>query len=51
MNSCSEENYIGKKLSDDGIPANSSEYCEHNNWGVFGFDGRNLHLESILGAD
>ena len=51
MNSYSNKNYKSKKISDDDIPENSSEYCEHDFWWVFRFDGKKLYLETISGAD
>jgi len=50
MNMNSNRSYQSKILSEDGIPENSSEICEHNLWWIFKFDGRKLHLESISGA-
>jgi len=51
MNMNSNRNYKSKTLSEDDIPENSSEICEHNFWWIFKFDGNKLHLESISGAD
>lgn len=51
MNMNSNRNYQSKTLSEDDIPENSSEICEHNFWWIFKFDGNKLHLESISGAD
>lgn len=45
----SNKNYKSKKSEDD-IPENSSEICEHNFWWVFKFDGKQLYLENISGA-
>jgi hypothetical protein len=51
MDMNSNQNYKSKKASEDDIPENSSEICEHNFWWVFKFDGRKLHLVKISGAD
>jgi len=52
MNMNSNSNYkSSKKLSEDDIPENSSEYCEHDFWWLFKFDGKQLYLENISGAD
>ena len=51
MNMNSNRNYQSKTISEEEIPANSSEICEHNFWWIFKFDGNKLHLESISGAD
>ena len=52
MNMKSNTNYkSNKKLSEDDIPENSSENCEHDFWWVFKFDGKKLHLQNISGAD
>jgi hypothetical protein len=51
MDMNSNKNYKSKKNSEDDIPENSSEICEHNFWWIFKFDGKKLHLESISGAD
>ena len=47
----SNKNYKSKILSENNIPENSSEICEHDLWWIFKFDGKKLHLESISGAD
>jgi hypothetical protein len=51
MDMNSNKNYKTKKNSEDDIPENSSEFCEHNFWWIFKFDGKKLHLETISGAD
>jgi hypothetical protein len=51
MDMNSNKNYKSKKYSEDDIPENSSEICEHNFWWVFKFDGKKLHLTNISGAD
>ncbi len=51
MNMNSNSNYQSKTISEENIPENSSEICEHNFWWIFKFDGEKLHLESISGAD
>lgn len=50
MNMNSNKNYKSKQLSEDDIPENSSEICEHSLWWIFRFDGNKLHLENISGA-
>ena len=47
----SNKNYKSKILSENNIPENSSDICEHDLWWIFKFDGKKLHLESISGAD
>jgi hypothetical protein len=47
----SNRNYQSKTHSEDDIPENSSEICEHSFWWIFKFDGNKLHLENISGAD
>ncbi len=42
--------YGSKSASEDEIPENSSEICEHVLWWVFRFDGKKLHLKNISGA-
>lgn len=51
MNMNSNRNYQSKTLSEDNIPENSSEICEHNFWWIFKFNGNKLHLKSVSGAD
>lgn len=51
MDMKSNRNYKSKKSSEEDIPENSSEFCEHNFWWVFKFDGKKLHLVNISGAD
>ncbi len=51
MNMNSNSNYKSKKTSEDDAPENSSEFCDHDFWWVFKFDGKKLHLENISGAD
>jgi len=51
MDMNSNRKYKSKKNSEDDIPENSSEICEHNFWWVFKFDGQRLHLSNISGAD
>lgn len=51
MDMNSNQKYKSKKSSEGDIPENSSEICEHDFWWIFRFDGKNLHLESISGAD
>lgn len=46
----SNKDYKSKSASDDEIPENSSELCEHVLWWVFRFDGRRLNLVKIHGA-
>jgi hypothetical protein len=51
MDMQSNSNYKSKKASDDDIPENSSEFCEHSFWWKLKFDGRKLHVVNISGAD
>lgn len=51
MDMKSNSNYKSKKTSEDDIPENSSEFCEHNFWWKFKFDGKKLHVVNISGAD
>jgi len=51
MDMNSNKGYKSKKLSEDDIPENSSEICEHAFWWIFKFDGEKLHLKNISGAD
>ncbi|MBX2922627.1 MAG: hypothetical protein KF746_10585 [Chitinophagaceae bacterium] len=51
MDMSSNKIYKSKKLSEEEIPENSSEICEHAFWWVFNFDGKKLHLTNISGAD
>jgi len=51
MNGKSNTDYKSKDTSEDDIPENSSEICEHSFWWVFSFDGKKLHFETISGAD
>ncbi len=51
MNMNSNRNYQSKILSEDDIPENSSEICEHNFWWIFKFDGNSLHVKNITGSD
>lgn len=51
MDMNSNQNYQSSKSPEDDIPENSSEFCEHNFWWVFSFDGNKLHLITISGAD
>lgn len=46
----SNKNYKSKSISEDEIPENSSEMCEHMLWWVFRFDGKQLHFKEISGA-
>ena len=46
----SNEDYKSEAVSEDEIPKNSSEFCEHVLWWVFRFDGKKLHLKNISGA-
>lgn len=50
MDMNSNRNYKSKKNSEDDLPENSSEICEHNFWWVFKFDGQKLLLTNISGA-
>lgn len=50
MNMNSNKNYKNKNSSENDIPKNSSEICEHSLWWVFGFDGEKLHFQNISGA-
>jgi len=50
MNMNSNVNYKSKTLSEDDIPENSSEICEHSFWWIFKINENKLHLESISGA-
>jgi hypothetical protein len=50
MNMNSNRSYQSKTISEEDIPENSSEICEHNFWWIFKFDGNKLHLDSISGA-
>ena len=47
----SNSDYKSKKPSEDEIPENSSEFCEHAFWWKFKFDGKKLHVVNISGAD
>jgi hypothetical protein len=49
MDMKSNEQFKSKK-SNDEIPENSSEICEHSLWWNFKFDGQKLHFQSISGA-
>src|SRR5690242_832347 len=51
MDMNSNTDYQSNQLSEDGIPENSSEICEHAFWWIFKFDGQKLNLEGISGAD
>jgi hypothetical protein len=51
MDMQSNSNYKSKKASEDDIPENSSEFCEHNFWWKLKFDGKKLHVVNISGAD
>ncbi len=51
MDMASNQNYKSKKTSPEDIPENSSEFCEHNFWWIFRFDGHKLSLTNISGAD
>lgn len=51
VNSNSNRNFYYKKINEDEVPLNSSEYCEHNLFWIITFDGNKLHLKSISGAD
>jgi hypothetical protein len=51
MDMQSNSDYKSKKASEDGIPENSSEFCEHTFWWKFKFDGKKLHVVNISGAD
>jgi hypothetical protein len=46
----SNKDYKSKLVSEDEIPENSSETCEHMLWWVFRFDGEKLHFKEISGA-
>lgn len=46
----SNKDYKSKSVSEDEIPENSSELCEHVLWWVFRFDGKKLHFKNISGA-
>jgi hypothetical protein len=46
----SNKDYKSKNVSEDEIPENSSEICEHVLWWVFRFDGKQLHLKGLSGA-
>jgi hypothetical protein len=50
MNMQSNSNYKSRKTSEDDIPENSSEFCEHAFWWKFKFDGKKLHVVNISGA-
>lgn len=50
MDSYSNEKYVGKNESIDEVPENSSEYCEHNIWWRFNFNGIRLQVLNIGGA-
>jgi len=43
----SNQKFKSKKSFEDGIPENSSEFCEHSLWWIFRFDGMKLYLENI----
>jgi len=51
MNMKSNINYKSKKKSEDDMPENSGEICEHAFWWVFRFDRKKLHLTGMSGAD
>lgn len=40
-----------KQNTEDDIPENASEICEHVIWWIFRFDGTKLHFKRITGAD
>lgn len=46
----SNKDYKSKSVSEDEIPENSSEFCEHVLWWVFRFDGKKLHFKNLSGA-
>lgn len=46
----SNKDYKSKTVSEDEIPENSSEICEHMLWWVFRFNGDKLELQEISGA-
>ncbi len=50
MDMYSNKSYVTKNLSQEDIPENSSEFCEHSFWWNFYFDGTKLHLKNIEGA-
>jgi hypothetical protein len=47
VDSYSNEKYVGGRSSDQDIPENSSEYCEHNTWWRFKLKGNKLSVLSI----
>jgi hypothetical protein len=47
----SNRHFKSKKSSEDDIPENSSEICEHSFWWNFRFNGKKLHFQNIAGAD
>jgi hypothetical protein len=51
MDGKSNTDYKIKDSSEDDMPENSGEICEHSFWWVFTFDGKKLHFENISGAD
>lgn len=50
VGSNSNKAFKSKRLSEDEVPENSSEFCEQVLWWSFRFDGQKLHLDKIYGA-
>jgi len=50
MSMNSNKSYKSKKKSEDEIPENSSEICEHAFWWIFKFDSNKLLLKGFTGA-
>jgi hypothetical protein len=46
----SNNDYKSKSVTEEEIPENSSEFCEHVLWWVFHFDGKKLKLKKLSGA-
>jgi hypothetical protein len=46
----SNSGYKSKSVTENEMPANSSEICEHVLWWAFRFDGNEFYLKEIAGA-
>lgn len=51
MNMNSNREYINENLSEEDMPENSSEICEHSFWWILKFDGKEISVIEISGAD
>ena len=47
----SNREWVDPDPKEDEVADNSSEICEHGFWWIFRFDGKNLNLVQISGAD